>query len=84
MRLTRSPAGYEILVSNDGPLIPPDLLGRLFESLFEHKQGTDDRPHFGLGLYIVRLIADFHGGTAVAANRVDGGGARFTVALPMI
>ena len=39
-------------------------MGRLFESLFEQRQGRDDKPHFGLGLYIVRLIAEFHGGTA--------------------
>ncbi|MEA3197003.1 MAG: hypothetical protein QOF32_1055, partial [Gammaproteobacteria bacterium] len=43
-----------------------------------------DKPHFGLGLYIVRLVAEFHGGTAAAANRPDGGGAIFTVTLPLI
>jgi signal transduction histidine kinase len=32
----------------------------------------------------VRLIAEFHGGGAVAANRPDGGGAMFTVNLPLI
>jgi len=37
-----------------------------------------------LGLYIVKLIAEFHGGTARAANREDAGGAVFTVTLPMI
>jgi two-component system, OmpR family, sensor histidine kinase ChvG len=84
VRLTRAGSNYEIAVSNDGPPIPADLLGRLFESLFEHRQGVDDKPHFGLGLYIVRLIAEFHGGRAVAANRSDGGGATFTVVLPLI
>ncbi len=63
---------------------PQALLGRLFESLFEQRQGRDDKPHFGLGLYIVRLIAEFHGGDGVAANRPDGGGAVFTVTLPLI
>jgi two-component system sensor histidine kinase ChvG len=84
VRLQRAQANYLLQVANDGPLIPEALIGRLFESLFEQRQGKDDKPHFGLGLYIVRLIAEFHGGTAVAANKEDGGGAVFTIALPLI
>jgi signal transduction histidine kinase len=33
-------------------------------------------------LYIVRLVAQFHGGSAQAANRPDGGGVVMTVAIP--
>ena len=84
MRLERALGNYLLQVQNDGPPIPQALLGRLFESLFEQRQGRDDKPHFGLGLYIVRLIAEFHGGTAVAANRPDGDGALFTITLPLI
>jgi two-component system sensor histidine kinase ChvG len=84
VRLARSGSNYELCVINDGPPIPTEMLGRLFESLFEHRQGQDDRPHFGLGLYIVRLIAEFHDGQALAGNRSDGGGAIFTVVLPLI
>jgi signal transduction histidine kinase len=60
------------------------MLGLLFESLFEHRQGVDDKPHFGLGLYIVRLVAEFHGGSATAMNRADGNGAVFVVKLPLV
>jgi two-component system, OmpR family, sensor histidine kinase ChvG len=84
VRLARELNSYLLQVSNDGPLIPEALVGRLFESLFEQRQGRDDKPHFGLGLYIVRLVAEFHGGTAVAANRTDGSGVNFTVTLPLI
>jgi two-component system sensor histidine kinase ChvG len=84
VRLERAPGNYLLQVQNDGPPIPQALHGRLFESLFEQRQDRDDKPHFGLGLYIVRLVAEFHGGTATAANRTDGGGAVFTVALPLI
>jgi len=84
IRLTREPGRYALAVSNDGPRIPAEVLQHLFESLYEQRNGRDDKPHFGLGLYIVRLVAEFHGGTAHAANREDGGGAIFTVTLPMI
>jgi len=71
-------------VDNPGPVIAPDILGRLFESLWQSRAGgteSDSRPHFGLGLYIVRLIAEFHGGSAAAVNLPDDTGARFTVRL---
>ena len=84
VRLERVQANYCLQITNDGPLIPEALMGRLFESLFEQRQGDDDKPHFGLGLYIVRLIAEFHGGTAVASNRDDGSGVVFSIMLPLI
>ena len=84
VRLERIQTNYVLQVGNDGPLIGETLMGHLFESLFEQRAGRDDKPHFGLGLYIVRLIAEFHGGTAAAANRADGGGVVFSITLPMI
>jgi signal transduction histidine kinase len=71
-----------ISVVNPGPLLPPETATHLFESLWQSRPETDKRPHFGLGLYIVRLIAEFHGGTAQAANLPDQSGAVFTVRLP--
>jgi signal transduction histidine kinase len=91
--LERNPGVYRLVVANDGPPIAPAMLGRLFESLSEQRAGRDDKPHLGLGLYIVRLIAEFHGGQASAANRAaeaagDGAaaatGVAFSVTLPMI
>jgi dedicated sortase system histidine kinase len=71
----------ELSVANPGPLLPPDTGKRLFESLWQSRAESDKRPHFGLGLYIVRLIAEFHGGTARAENLPDESGAIFTVRL---
>jgi signal transduction histidine kinase len=82
--LQRESEGYLLAVDNDGPPIPAHVLEHLFESLFEFRQDRDDKPHFGLGLYIVRLIAEFHQGEARAANRADGGGALFEVRLPYL
>jgi signal transduction histidine kinase len=63
--------GYRLSVSNEGPLLPPQLDGRLFESLVSGRTAQDRKPHLGLGLYIVRLIAEFHGGSVMAANLED-------------
>ena len=71
----------ELSVANPGPPLPLEGAEKLFESLWQSRVETDKRPHFGLGLYIVRLIAEFHGGTAQAANLADNSGARFSVRL---
>jgi signal transduction histidine kinase len=71
----------ELSVANPGPPLPAETGNRLFESLWQSRVESDKRPHFGLGLYIVRLIAEFHGGTARAENLPGDSGAVFTVRL---
>ena len=41
------------------------------------------KPHLGLGLYIVRLITQFHGGEANAENLPRDGGVIFSITLPL-
>ena len=71
-------------MSNAGPPIPDEVRGRLFESMISARSGhgQDSEPHLGLGLYIARLIAEFHGGTIAAASLPDGSGVSVTVTLP--
>ena len=82
VRLLAEPQAAVIEVENQGPPLPLHVEGRLFESLWQSRQGADTRPHFGLGLYIVRLIAEFHGGEARAHNLEDGSGVRMVARLP--
>ncbi len=76
-------------VRNEGPLLPVAMGGRLFESLVSVRPAppsapdTSGGPHLGLGLYIARLIAEFHGGSAAAHDRPDGRGVIVTVTLPL-
>ncbi len=66
--------------SNSGPPLPPEIADRLFDSMISvRKEASGDNPHLGLGLYIVRLIAEFHGGRATARNWEDGKGVCFEV-----
>jgi signal transduction histidine kinase len=44
------------------------------------RKKTDNKSHLGLGLYMARLIAEFHGGSMQAKNTQKG--VSFTVSLP--
>jgi dedicated sortase system histidine kinase len=81
--LARGPRSCTLTVSNDGPLLPPQLDNRLFESLVTSRSSVNGKPHLGLGLYIVRLIADFHRGTVSATNLPDDTGVAISLELPL-
>jgi two-component system sensor histidine kinase KdpD len=69
-----------ISVSDRGPGIPIEATERLFEKFYR----GDNRKTggLGLGLSIARGLIEAHGGRLTAENR-DGGGARFTIRLPV-
>ena len=74
-------AGHLVIsVSDRGPGFPPELSERVFEKFY---RGDGRRAGgLGLGLAIARGFAEAHGGTLTAENR-DGGGARFTIDIPV-
>ena len=72
----------QIAVANRGPVLPSNDDESLFESMVSHR-GPQSRLHFGLGLYVVRVIAEYHGGTVRAANLADGSGVAVMVRLPL-
>jgi signal transduction histidine kinase len=47
-------------------------------------QQMQQQPHLGLGLYIVRLVCDYHKGSVTAQNNEQGDGVVFTVTLPLV
>jgi nitrogen fixation/metabolism regulation signal transduction histidine kinase len=74
--IVRDGEGIALSVSDRGSGLPPDFDAGWFEPYRTGKaKGT------GLGLAVVRKVAEEHGGRVEAANR-DGGGAIFTVWLP--
>jgi signal transduction histidine kinase len=83
--LLRQETVLRLVVANEGPTLPATMQERLFDSMVSvrDKRG-DGEPHLGLGLYVVRLIAEFHGGRAEADNRPDGRGVTVSVSLPLV
>lgn len=72
----------EIRVRDDGPGLPVDELEKIF-SPFHRAPGAAQVPGVGLGLTIVKQIAERHGGR-VHVESVPGGGATFLVHLPLV
>lgn len=82
--LTRGTTELTLFVSNDGPTIPPDNLTTIFDSMISARENNDDnRLHFGMGLYVVRVITAHHGGSLSAENLPSGRGVIFRVNLPL-
>ena len=72
-----------IKVMNIGRTLPEGVQERLFDPMISLRQTGADRSHLGMGLYIVRLIANAHGGTVMARNNEAGNGVVFEVRLPL-
>jgi len=83
IRVSLSAAGgaAALEVANQGAPLPDAMRGKLFDSMVSVRAGHEGKsgePHLGLGLYVARLIAEFHGGGIRAENLSSGGGVSVT------
>ena len=69
-------------VTNYGPGIPTEKSVNIFDSMVSIRE-TDTRMHFGMGLYVVRVIAEHHGGSVSASNLPEGNGVTVLIKLPL-
>lgn len=82
-------ASNEALVSirfaNQGPPLPLAMQERLFDTLVSVRERSSraggEVPHLGLGLYVVKLVAELHRGSASAHNLASGDGVEFVLDL---
>ncbi len=74
-----------LTIQNTGPMLPDEMKDRIFDSMVSVRDGKKtDQPHLGIGLYIARLVTEFHQGTIHAENLDDGSGVAFIIKIPVI
>ncbi len=82
--LEQNAGSAALTVSNKGPRLPDKMRTRLFESMISVRDAPGAAtPHLGLGLYVARLIAQFHGGTIGASNLPSGDGVAVGARIPL-
>lgn len=85
IQLTTLKDDAQIVVSNYGPTLPTSLEENLFDSMVSQRPASkDSRLHFGLGLYVVKIIAEYHRGSVRMDNLEDLSGVKITVSLPRL
>ncbi|GIU99614.1 MAG: hypothetical protein KatS3mg014_1230 [Actinomycetota bacterium] len=73
--------GVVIAVEDDGPGVPPELREEIFRPFRQGPTASPHAPGTGIGLSLVAMFAELHGGRAWVQDR-EGGGASFRVFLP--
>jgi signal transduction histidine kinase len=82
VRHASDPRRAEMVVRDHGPGVPTDLRERIFEPFYRLPGASEREGGVGLGLSLVRTIAQRHGG-AVRCESAPGGGAQFVLTLPL-
>ncbi len=82
LELQQDDGQVKLYITNQGPTLPAAMKSNVFDSMVSVRQQRDEQPHLGLGLYIVRLIVEFHQGTVRADNLANNTGVGFTIHLP--
>ena len=70
-----------LTVSDTGPGVPPTEQSRIWERLYRGDSSRSQRG-LGLGLSLVRVIVEAHGGR-ITQHNASGGGAVFELRLPL-
>lgn len=83
LQLAPTPGHWEIRISNEGPVLPEAIRENLFEPMVSLREEKSESVHLGLGLHVVRLIAEFHRGKVTAENLPEADGVVISIRLPM-
>ena len=74
-----------VVVSDEGEGIGPELIGRVFDLFVQGERGIDrGKGGMGIGLALVKMLVEMHGGTVSVSSAGPGRGSTFTVRLPAV
>jgi len=83
LRISRRDGRMEFSVEDAGPGVPDYALPRVFDRFYSLPRPASGKKSTGLGLALVREIAQLHAGEAALSNRPEGG-ARAVLAIPLV
>jgi dedicated sortase system histidine kinase len=80
LQMVNSDQGYVLTIVNQGQLLPKDMQQQLLDSMVSVRtQQNTEQPHLGLGLYIAKIIAQYHQGDIRIDNLTDESGVVVTL-----
>jgi two-component system sensor histidine kinase ChvG len=80
LQMVNSDQGYVLTIANQGSLLPENMQHQLLDSMVSvRKQQNTEQPHLGLGLYIAKIIAQYHQGDIRIDNLKDKSGVVVTL-----
>ncbi len=83
--LSKQMGQAKIVIMNEGPLLSEEMGGRLFESMVSVREHNKQKEtHLGIGLYVARVIAEYHQGHITIENNVELTGVELTIWLPIV
>lgn len=83
LRINQKKNDMVIEINNFGDLIDKNKLISIFSSLTSYRTNKGSETHLGLGLYICRLISEFHGGQLKAVNNAENQSVSFILHIPI-
>ena len=85
VRLTKKDSFAVLTIENTGPLLATDQQQDLFQSMVSIRPSSQQHDtHLGLGLYIAKMICDYHQGTLSIDNNSQLTGVIVTIRFPLL
>jgi two-component system sensor histidine kinase ChvG len=73
---------HTLSISNSGQTLPENMQDKLFDSMVSVRSGeVSDLPHLGLGLYVARIIAEYHGAVISIMDLSDNSGVEVNISF---